>query len=133
MLLTLLLPEIVLRNLRRVFLLVDARWGLKSSDLCLLSFFERHHVPYQIVLTKADLPEQKSLIKVLQLVGLRFPLKLTLGFYCLISQPWARACCARGSFLRGQGLLSFLGPTIPGGKLAMGNMRVAFGGGSCLR
>ncbi|CDJ48551.1 GTP-binding conserved hypothetical domain-containing protein, putative [Eimeria brunetti] len=57
-------------NLKRVFLLVDARWGLKASDVCLLSFFERHRVPFQLVLTKADLPEQKSLIKILQIVRL---------------------------------------------------------------
>ncbi|KAL8433551.1 hypothetical protein ACSSS7_003842 [Eimeria intestinalis] len=56
-------------NLRRVFLLVDSRWGLKASDLCLLSFFERHRVPFQLVLTKADLPEQKSLVKILQIVS----------------------------------------------------------------
>lgn len=55
-------------NLRRVFLLIDARWGLKASDLSLLSFFERHRVPFQVVLTKADLPEQKSLIKIIQIV-----------------------------------------------------------------
>ncbi|KAL8442529.1 hypothetical protein Emag_006402 [Eimeria magna] len=56
-------------NLKRVFLLLDSRWGLKASDLCLLSFFERHRVPFQLVLTKADLPEQKSLIKILQVVS----------------------------------------------------------------
>ncbi|OEH79745.1 GTP-binding conserved hypothetical domain-containing protein [Cyclospora cayetanensis] len=56
-------------NLKRVFLLVDARWGLRESDLCLLAFFERHRIPFQLVLTKADLPEQKFLIKVLQIVG----------------------------------------------------------------
>ncbi|KAL8275825.1 hypothetical protein Esti_000388 [Eimeria stiedai] len=56
-------------NLRRVFLLVDSRWGLKVSDMCLLSFFERHRVPFQLVLTKADLPEQKSLVKILQIVS----------------------------------------------------------------
>ncbi|KAL8428215.1 hypothetical protein Efla_005317 [Eimeria flavescens] len=56
-------------NLRRVFLLIDSRWGLKASDLTLLSFFERHRVPFQVVLTKADLPEQKTLIKLLQIVS----------------------------------------------------------------
>lgn len=61
------------RNLKRVFLLVDARWGLKASDICLLSFFERHRIPFQLVLTKADLPEQKSLIKILQIVCLCDP------------------------------------------------------------
>ncbi|CDJ31300.1 GTP-binding conserved hypothetical domain-containing protein, putative [Eimeria mitis] len=58
-------------NLKRVFLLIDARWGLKASDVCLLSFFERHRIPFQLVLTKADLPEQKSLIKILQIVCFR--------------------------------------------------------------
>src|SRR5690625_4746526 len=69
--LLLLLGLPVVRNLKRVFLLVDARWGLKASDISLLSFFERHRIPFQLVLTKADLPEQKALIKILQIVCLR--------------------------------------------------------------
>ncbi|CDI78256.1 GTP-binding conserved hypothetical domain-containing protein, putative [Eimeria acervulina] len=56
-------------NLKRVFLLVDARWGLKASDISLLSFFERRRIPFQLVLTKADLPEQKALIKILQILS----------------------------------------------------------------
>jgi GTP-binding protein len=41
-------------SLKRVFLLVDARHGLKSTDEPLLSELDRAGVSYQIVLTKAD-------------------------------------------------------------------------------
>jgi GTP-binding protein len=41
-------------SLKRVFLLVDARHGLKSSDEALMDKLDRAAVPYQVVLTKAD-------------------------------------------------------------------------------
>lgn len=41
-------------SLKRVFLLVDARHGLKASDATLMNELDRAAVPYQIVLTKAD-------------------------------------------------------------------------------
>jgi GTP-binding protein len=41
-------------NLRRVFLLVDARHGLKPNDLQVLDLLDRAAVSYQLVLTKAD-------------------------------------------------------------------------------
>jgi GTP-binding protein len=41
-------------NLRRVFLLVDARHGLKPNDLQVLDLLDRAAVSYQVVLTKAD-------------------------------------------------------------------------------
>ncbi len=41
-------------SLKRVFLLVDARHGLKSTDEPLLGELDRAGVSYQIVLTKAD-------------------------------------------------------------------------------
>ena len=42
------------RNLRRVFILVDSRHGLKSSDLEMMDMLDEAGVPYQIVLTKCD-------------------------------------------------------------------------------
>jgi GTP-binding protein len=41
-------------NLRRVFLLIDARHGLKPPDADAMAAFDSAAVSYQIVLTKAD-------------------------------------------------------------------------------
>jgi GTP-binding protein len=41
-------------NLRRVYLLIDARHGLKANDLDALKRLDKAAVSYQIVLTKAD-------------------------------------------------------------------------------
>ncbi len=41
-------------NLRRVYLLIDARHGLKATDTEALDALDRAAVSYQIVLTKAD-------------------------------------------------------------------------------
>jgi GTP-binding protein len=41
-------------NLRRVFLLIDARHGLKPNDIEVLGLLDRAAVSYQVVLTKAD-------------------------------------------------------------------------------
>jgi GTP-binding protein len=41
-------------NLRRVFLLIDARHGLKAPDAAAMDAFDLAAVSYQIVLTKAD-------------------------------------------------------------------------------
>ncbi len=41
-------------NLRCVFMLIDARHGLKDSDIMLMEMLDEAAVPYRIVLTKAD-------------------------------------------------------------------------------
>ena len=41
-------------TLKRVFILVDARHGLKASDETIMNELDRAAVPYQVVLTKAD-------------------------------------------------------------------------------
>ena len=41
-------------NLRRVYVLVDARHGPKANDLTIMTELDRDAVSYQIVLTKAD-------------------------------------------------------------------------------
>lgn len=53
-------------NLRRVFVLVDGRHGLKESDKELMSMLDETAVSYQVVLTKCDkvkVPDQEKLIK----------------------------------------------------------------------
>jgi len=41
-------------NLRRVFVLVDGRHGLKDSDKELMAMLDKTAVSYQIILTKSD-------------------------------------------------------------------------------
>ena len=41
-------------NLRRVFLLIDARHGVKANDLAVMDALDRAAVSYQCVLTKVD-------------------------------------------------------------------------------
>jgi GTP-binding protein len=41
-------------TLKRVFILIDARHGLKPSDLAVMDELDRAAVSYQVVLTKAD-------------------------------------------------------------------------------
>jgi GTP-binding protein len=48
-------------NLRRVYLLVDARHGIKANGLTLMNELDRAAVSYQIVLTKADKPSASEL------------------------------------------------------------------------
>jgi len=42
------------RNLYRVYLLADARHGLKAADLAMLDMLDKTAVSYQLVLTKGD-------------------------------------------------------------------------------
>jgi GTP-binding protein len=41
-------------NLRRVYVLIDARHGLKPNDLEVLDLLDKTAVSYQIIMTKAD-------------------------------------------------------------------------------
>lgn len=53
-------------QLRRMFVLVDSRHGLKESDLMLMDWLNRLAVPYQIILTKIDKTKPSELEKVQQ-------------------------------------------------------------------
>jgi GTP-binding protein len=48
-------------NLRRVYVLVDARHGPKANDLSVMNELDRAAVSYQVVLTKADKPNAREL------------------------------------------------------------------------
>ncbi|MEM9469006.1 MAG: ribosome biogenesis GTP-binding protein YihA/YsxC [Pseudomonadota bacterium] len=50
-------------NLRRVFILVDSRHGLKDTDIELMKMLDKAAVTYQIVLTKCDKGKQLSALK----------------------------------------------------------------------
>lgn len=52
-------------NLRRVYVLVDARHGPKANDLTVMNELDRAAVSYQIVLTKADKLLQRDLDKII--------------------------------------------------------------------
>jgi GTP-binding protein len=48
-------------NLRRVYVLVDGRHGVKANDLTVMNELDKSAVSYQIVLTKADKPSVSEL------------------------------------------------------------------------
>jgi GTP-binding protein len=50
------------RELKRVFLLIDARHGLKESDREIMTLMDEAAVSYQGVLTKADKPKAADLV-----------------------------------------------------------------------
>ena len=52
-------------NLRRVYVLVDGRHGLKANDKTVMNELDRAAVSYQIVLTKADKPNARDLERVI--------------------------------------------------------------------
>lgn len=53
-------------NLRRVYLLVDARHGVKDNDRDALDLLDQAAVSYQVVLTKADKPTPADLAAVVE-------------------------------------------------------------------
>ncbi len=50
-------------NLRRVFLLIDSRHGLKASDLEMMDMLNKAAVNYCIVLTKCDQQKREQLVQ----------------------------------------------------------------------
>lgn len=53
-------------QLKRMFILIDSRHGIKESDLMLMDWLNRLAVPYQIILTKIDKTTPAELEKVRQ-------------------------------------------------------------------
>jgi GTP-binding protein len=49
------------RELKRVFLLIDARHGIKPNDTEIMKLLDEAAVSYQVVLTKADKPKASEL------------------------------------------------------------------------
>jgi GTP-binding protein len=48
-------------NLRRVYVLIDARHGPKANDLSVMNELDKAAVSYEVVLTKADKPSRREL------------------------------------------------------------------------
>ncbi len=64
------------QSLRRLFVLIDARHGLKASDISLMEGLDMAAVSYQIVLTKRDkisAPQQEKLIADIAVVLKKHP------------------------------------------------------------
>jgi len=57
------------RELKRVFLLIDARHGIKANDRETMKLMDESAVSYQAVLTKADKPKASELEAVIANVG----------------------------------------------------------------
>ncbi|PLW76194.1 ribosome biogenesis GTP-binding protein YihA/YsxC [Cohaesibacter celericrescens] len=57
-------------NLRRVYVLVDSRHGLKQSDLDVMTTLDKAAVNYQVILTKVDKTKLSELTKTLVKVKL---------------------------------------------------------------
>jgi GTP-binding protein len=53
-------------NLRRVYLLMDARHGIKDNDSKALDILDQAAVSYQVVLTKADKPTEADLASAIE-------------------------------------------------------------------
>jgi GTP-binding protein len=56
-------------NLRRVYVLIDARHGLKESDVETLKLLDKAAVSYQVLLTKADKVKPAELAKLREATG----------------------------------------------------------------
>lgn len=58
-------------NLKKLFILVDSRHGLKDSDLDLMNFCDVNGIIYQVILTKADkISKSESANRKLEVAGL---------------------------------------------------------------
>ncbi|MCC6736192.1 MAG: YihA family ribosome biogenesis GTP-binding protein [Bauldia sp.] len=62
-------------NLRRAYVLVDSRHGLKPNDLDVMKLLDRAAVSYQVVLTKADKPKAAELATVMRTVAAALKLR----------------------------------------------------------
>jgi GTP-binding protein len=59
------------QNLRRVFILIDARHGVKDSDEELMDMLDKAAVTYQVVLTKCDKAKNLAGLKMSIIAGLK--------------------------------------------------------------
>jgi len=54
-------------NLRRVYVLIDGRHGVKANDKSVMNELDTAAVSYQIIVTKADKPTKKDLEKAIEI------------------------------------------------------------------
>jgi len=80
-------------SLKRVFVLIDARHGIKDNDLEIMDLMNEAAVSYQVVLTKADKIKKEALEKLIENVGNK-----------LSTQPAAHPFVIATSARKGDGL-----------------------------
>ena len=56
-------------NLKRVFLLIDSRHGIKKADEEIMELLDKAAVTYQIILTKTDKISQQELKKITETIS----------------------------------------------------------------
>lgn len=71
-------------GLRRVFLLIDSRHGIKPSDIEVMEMLDEAAVTYQIILTKTDKIKKNDLIKITEKT-LKFIAKRPAAFPIIIA------------------------------------------------
>ena len=71
-------------GLRRVFLLIDSRHGIKPSDIEVMEMLDEAAVTYQIILTKTDKVKKNDLIKITEKT-LKFIAKRPAAFPIIIA------------------------------------------------
>ncbi len=71
-------------GLRRVFLLIDSRHGIKPSDVEVMEMLDEAAVTYQIILTKTDKVKKNDLIKITEKT-LKFIAKRPAAFPIIIA------------------------------------------------
>ena len=59
-------------NLRRVFLLIDARHGVANFDRAVMGWFDEASIPYSIVFTKADRVGRPQLVRIVNDICMRY-------------------------------------------------------------
>jgi GTP-binding protein len=59
-------------NLKRIFVLIDSRHGLKDTDIEYMRLLDNSAVPYQIILTKVDLSNKEDLDLIRKKIELNF-------------------------------------------------------------
>lgn len=73
------------KNLKRVFILVDSRHGLKDVDIQHMQLMDDSAMPYQILLTKCDLVSEQhisEIIKNIELLYLKHPALIHQIIFC---------------------------------------------------
>ena len=54
------------QNLKRIFLLIDSRRGVKENDVEVMNVLDEYGINYQITLTKSDAVKREEIAKILK-------------------------------------------------------------------
>jgi GTP-binding protein len=70
-------------NLKRVFLLLDARHHLLSNDIAMINWLEFYQIPYNLILTKSDKVSRGQLNETAKKLKIAYPAKEIFSFSAL--------------------------------------------------